>query len=133
MTVEMAPGPAISGMPSGTMEGSLVATASARSGRSSSRSVVSPMIVKRIPPAIWNAGSVMPNAEKIAPPVNAKIARISAAAVLARSAIFRRSPGMPAVRLTKIGAASIGLMTEKSDENASTTNFASAEENMNEV
>ena len=88
------------------------------------------MIVKRMPPAIWKAGSVMPNAEKIAPPVRAKIARISAAAVLARSAILRRSPGMPAVSDTKIGAASIGLMTEKRDENASTTNFASAEENM---
>ena len=37
---------------------------------------------------------------------------------------------MPAVSETKIGAASIGLMTEKSDENASTTNFASADENM---
>ena len=31
---------------------------------------------------------------------------------------------------TKIGAASIGLITEKSDENASTTNLASDEENM---
>jgi hypothetical protein len=31
---------------------------------------------------------------------------------------------------TKIGAASIGLITEKSEENARTTNFASAEENI---
>ena len=88
------------------------------------------MIVKRMPPAIWNAGSVMPNAEKIAPPVNAKIARISAAAKDARNAIRRRSFGMPAVIATKIGAASIGLMTEKSEEKARTTNLASAEENM---
>ena len=88
------------------------------------------MIVKRIPPAIWKAGNVIPNVAKIAPPVRAKIARISAAAVHARRAIFRRSFGMPSVRVTKIGAASIGLMTEKSEENASTTNFASAEENM---
>ena len=53
--------------------------------------------------------------------------------MLARSAILRRSPGMPAVSDTKNGAASIGLMTEKRDENASTTNFASAEENMGAV
>ena len=88
------------------------------------------MLVKRIPPAIWNAGSVMPKAEKIAPPVSAKTARISAAAALARSAIRRRCCGAPAVSETKRGAASIGLMTEKSEENASTTNFASAEESM---
>ncbi len=43
----------------------------------------------------------------------------------------RRSPGdRPAVMDTKIGAASIGLITEKSDENASTTNLASDEENI---
>ena len=89
------------------------------------------MIVKRMPPAIWKAGSVMPKTEKIAPPVAAKIARIRAAARQARNAIRRRSPGdRPAVIDTKIGAASIGLITEKSDENARTTNLASDEENM---
>ena len=31
-----------------------------------------------------------------------------------------------------MGAASIGLMTEKSEENASSTNWASADENMGE-
>ena len=43
---------------------------SARSVSRRSCRVVSPMIVKRIPPAIWNAGSVMPKTEKIAPPVS---------------------------------------------------------------
>ncbi len=72
----------------------------------------------------------MPKAEKIAPPVAAKIARINAAAALARNAMRRRSCGAPAVSDTKIGAASMGLITEKSEENARTTNFASAEENI---
>src|SRR5262249_22684070 len=87
------------------------------------------MLVKRMPPAIWNAGSVMPKKEKIAPPVSAKSARIRAAARQARNAIFWRCCGAPAVIATKIGAASIGLMTEKSEENARTANLASAEEN----
>ena len=89
------------------------------------------MIVKRMPPAIWKAGSVIPKSEKIAPPVAANRVRIRAAASEARNAIRRRSPGdRPAVMDTKIGAASIGLITEKSDENASTTNLASEEENI---
>jgi hypothetical protein len=130
MTVEIAPGPAMSGMPSGTIDGSAVDSGPVRAWLSSWASVVSPIDVKRMPPAIWKAGSVMPNAEKIAPPVSAKTARISAAAALARTAILRRCSGAPAVSETKIGAASIGLITEKSDEKASTTNFASAEENI---
>ncbi len=67
----MAPGPAISGIPIGTIEGSRVMTTSLRpAGSSSPWSVDRPMIVKRMPPAIWNAGSVMPKTEKIAPPVS---------------------------------------------------------------
>ena len=130
MTVEIAPGPAMSGIPRGTIDGSSFAGTFARSEWSSPRSVVSPIVVKRIPPAIWKAGRVMPKKPKIAPPVRAKSARMSAAASDARKAIRRRSSGAPEVRDTKIGAASIGLITEKRDENARTTNLASADENM---
>ena len=67
----------------------------------------------------------------MAPPVAAKTARMTAAAkagLEGRAApLLRRDP---AVSVTKIGAASIGLMTEKSEENASSANLPSAEENM---
>jgi hypothetical protein len=52
MTVEIAPGPAMSGIPIGTIAGSAREEPGARSSGSSCWSVDMPMIVKRMPPAI---------------------------------------------------------------------------------
>src|SRR6185295_1255979 len=64
----------------------------------------------------------MPKNAKIAPPAAAKTARTAAAARHARNAARLRSAGESDVIATKMGAAEIGLMTEKSDENARNAN-----------
>src|SRR6185295_16358895 len=64
----------------------------------------------------------MPKNAKIAPPAAAKTARTAAAARHARNSARLRSAGESDVIATKMGAAEIGLMTEKSDENARNAN-----------
>jgi hypothetical protein len=77
-----------------------------------------PSVVNRMPPTIWNAGTVMPKNEKIARP-RARTASVPPAAAAAFRAERRRASGVqPVVRPTKIGADAMGLMIEKSDENA---------------
>src|SRR2546430_11309216 len=79
------------------------------------------------PPAIWNAGTVIPKKTKIAPPATAKTASTATAARQARAAARRRSAGEPEVIATKIGAAEMGLITEKREEKASSANCDSGD------
>ena len=64
----------------------------------------------------------MPKNAKMAPPAAAKTARTAVAARHARNAARLRSAGESEVIATKMGAAEIGLMTEKRDENARNAN-----------
>src|ERR1700694_4860988 len=59
----------------------------------------------------------------MAPPAAAKTASTAPAARHARNAVLGRSSGVPPVKATKIGAAEIGLMTEKREEKASSANW----------
>ena len=82
------------------------------------------MIAKSIPPAIWKAGTVMPKKAKIAPPAAANTASTAARRRHGPHGRPRRPAERPPVIATKIGAAEIGLITEKSDEKASSANCA---------
>ena len=135
MTVEIAPGPAISGIPSG--HDRRVARQDrpprARGGRR-------PRSVRQAHDREEDAAGDLKGGQRDAEePRRSRLrsgrrSRGSAPPPCSPAAAMRRrSPGMPAVSETKIGAASIGLMTEKREENARTTNFASADENMGEV
>lgn len=125
--MEIAPGPAMTGIPSGTTAGSNRESSSLGTSLTPFCIARMDMIVKRMPPPIWKAGTVIPKKEKIAPPATAKKTRMAVAAIHARQATRRRSSGVPAVRATKIGAAEIGLMTAKREENASSAKRAASE------
>src|SRR2546422_10613621 len=115
MTVEMAPGPASIGTPSGMMPTSSFSMPSACSAGVSfcwlrractMSSALSPI---RIPPAILNAPIVMPNSRKIRPPPSANAVSVIAHVQAPRRAIARRTAGgSRAVIARKLGTAVSG-------------------------
>src|SRR2546426_573445 len=115
MTVEMAPGPASIGTPSGMMPTSSFSMPSACSAGVSfcwlrrawtMSSAFSPI---RIPPAILNAPIVMPNSRKIRPPPSANAVSVMAHVHAPRRAIARRTAGVSrAVIARKLGTAVSG-------------------------
>src|SRR2546425_11413801 len=115
MTVEMAPGPASIGTPSGMMPTSSFSMPSACSAGVSfcwlrractMSSAFSPI---RIPPAILNAPIVMPNSRKIRPPPSANAVRVIAHVHAPRRAIAPRTSGVSrAVIARKLGTAVSG-------------------------
>ena len=99
MTVEMAPGPASIGIASGVMATSSFAVASVISAVPSwverwpcSMSIATTHRIK--PPAIRNAGIVMPNSPKIARPIAANVTSRIVAAMHDRRAVTRRCAGV---------------------------------------
>jgi len=108
------------GMPSGTTDGSPPGDRSSTSP--SAWSVRSAKMVNSIPPAIWKAGTVIPKTAKIRPPATMKTSSVMPAARHARSAARRRSRSVTSrVSDTKMGAAPMGFMTEKSEAKARRT------------
>src|SRR5256712_26839 len=115
MTVEMAPGPASIGTPSGMMPTSSFSMPSACSAGVSfcwlrractMSSALSPI---KIPPAILNAPIVMPNSRKIRPPPSADAVSVIAHVQAPRRAIARRTAGgSRAVIARKLGTAVSG-------------------------
>src|SRR5947208_6087538 len=115
MTVEMAPGPASIGTPSGMMPTSSYWLPSAWSAgvsfcwRRRAWTMSSAFRPIRIPPAILNAPIVMPNSRKIRPPPSANAVSVIAHVQAPRRAIARRTSGVSrAVIARKLGTAVSG-------------------------
>ena len=106
MTVEIAPGPASIGMASGVSATSSLAVPSATSSRPSCVrrspcSMSSATNQRMSPPAVRNAGRVMPSTENSAVPVAANAIRSSDIAMHARRAVLRRSAAVSACVITR--------------------------------
>src|SRR3989441_606352 len=122
MTVEMAPGPASSGTPSGMMPTSSFAIPSACSAGVSrcwlrrACTMSSAFRPIRIPPAILNAPIVMPNSRKIRPPPSANAVSVIAQVHAPRRAIARRTSGVSrAVIARKLGTAVSGSTMNRTE------------------
>src|ERR1700728_5326702 len=134
MTLEMAPGPASMGMPSGTIPASSLAAASWVSACDSwvgerLASIMSmPMSMRMRPPAISNAGSLMPNSAKMNWPANANEINTMKHVRAAFQAIRRRRAGStPLVMAMKEGMAAQGATRKKIELRASRENLTYVE------
>src|ERR1700732_4070949 len=129
MTVEIAPGPASIGRPSGIMlASSLVVPSWVSSGLTlvgdwRAWSMSSPMRMRMMPPAILKAGKVMPNILKIKLPTSAKEHSTIAQVQAARRAIWRRSDaGESAVMARNNGMTAKGSTRKNTEVSANSAN-----------
>ncbi len=96
ITLVIEPGPASIGIPNGTIPASSFSAASAASSLDSwvgdrfASSMSSPISSRITPPAISNAGSVIPNMRKMYWPATANALNTTSAVTEAFHAIFRR-------------------------------------------
>src|SRR5271155_4594075 len=134
ITLVIEPGPASMGIPSGTMPASSFCAASAAStcascvGDRFAWSMSSPMSSRITPPAISNAGSVIPNIRKMYRPATANALRTTSAVTDAFHAIFRRrAASAPAVTARNVGSAANGSTRKKMELSASTEKRTYAE------
>ena len=127
ITVAIEPGPASSGIASGTIATSGLAWASwtslplVRVREGMLRSMSSAVSISSRPPAILNAASVRPNSLKIRPPPTMKVSRMAAVMTQARRAICCRFCSLsPSVMVINTGTTAMGSTTKKMAENATT-------------
>ena len=117
MSVVIDAGPAMSGMPRGTMPKSSASfSGSAAADCTTSRAAM----MKRIsPPATWKSLGVMPRAAKMVWPRKRNSRATAPPVHVACCAIFRRvASGTPAPRARKMAASPIGSMATNSGINA---------------
>jgi hypothetical protein len=131
--VAIAPGPASIGMPSGMIAASSLTTPSlsssglVRTRERCARSISSAIENSRIPPAILNAPSVMPNSLKMNPPAAANTISVVAIVTDALSAVCRFLAGeSPCVIDRNIGITANGSTTKKIAENVTSVNERSS-------
>jgi len=135
ITVEIDPGPTNRGIPMGTMRSRNRARASWKEesstssclNRSTNRAVPwimeSPVLKRRIPPAIWNAGMEMPKNVRMASPTSRQRERAMTTNMLITAAMDRRTPGrVDSLMARKIGMMLNGLRTAKIAANAVSPN-----------
>ena len=127
MTEEMAPGPASMGMPSGTIPASSFAAPSTVSpcvscvGDRRASSMSRPMSSRISPPAISNAGKVMPNMRKISCPATAKlVSTMKQVSEPLRAMRLRRRGSACCVMARNEGIAANGSTRKKMELSAST-------------
>ena len=134
ITVEMDPGPASIGMPSGTMPMSSLCAPSLASlavslvaGRRACTMSI-PIRSRMMPPAILNAGRVMPRISKTKVPAKAKAVSKRKQVQAARLAIRRRCWLVEsAVMARKVGTSANGSTRKKMDERVTRKNWTAAE------
>jgi len=122
ITVEIAPGPASIGMPSGMMLASCFSAPSCCSSAVAfvpdclAWSMSSPIPIRMMPPAILNAGSVMPNILKIRLPASANEHSTIAQVNAERRATARRSAAVESAVTAKNNGITANGSTRKNTE-----------------
>src|SRR5579863_4784481 len=129
ITVEIAPGPASIGIPNGMILASCFSAPSCCSSAVAfvpdclACSMSSPIPIRIIPPAILNAGSVMPNILKIRLPASANEHKTIAQVIAERRATARRSDaGEFAVTAKNKGITANGSTRKNTEVTASSAN-----------